>query len=214
MGAHSISTVRDAETLTPHAILAAPPSSTWTRARHLAQHGPQPLRDSDWPWGHPRLAGKHREMVERENSELRLALTVIDTCIKKRPNMTWFLIFPEDRGRAKHGLPASIWQLRELRAWATSQAALRGAINQCEFGPTPTSRPLGFLKHPIANGCLPDTGGVHTGWPRFSSSSARHYIGSLSRKCNCGRDHPPWRRQPADAADLPLSSIANAEVAE
>ncbi len=128
--------------------------------------------------------------------------------------MTWFLIFPEDRGRATHGLPASIWQLRELRAWATSQAALRGAINQCEFGPTPTPRPLGFLKHPIAAGCLADTRGVHTGWPRFSSSTTRRCIGPLPRKCNCGRIHPPWRHQRSDTSDPPPSTLANAQVAE
>ncbi len=211
---HSITSMQDAEPLAPHAILAAPPSSTWTRARHLAPHGPPPLRDSDWPWGDPRLKGKNRDLVEHENSELRLALTFIDTSLKRRPDMTWFLIFPEDRGRGAHGLPASIWQLKELRAWATSQAALRGAINQCEFGPAPTPRPLAFLKHSIDNGCLTSTKGVHAGWPKFSSSTTRHYIGPLPRKCNCGRIHQPWRRQALDKTSPPSSTLANVEVAE
>ncbi len=211
---HSIATIRDAESLTPHAILAAPPSTTWTRARHLAHRGPQPLRDSVWPWGLPHLKGKNRDTVEHENSELRLALTVIDKGLKNRPDMTWFLIFPEDRGRGAQGHPASIWQLKELRTWASSQSALRGALNQCEFGPTPTPRPLGFLKHSMEGGCLTNTKGVHTGWPTFASSSTRYYIGPLPRKCNCGHIHQPWRQRPPENYESSSSALANAEIAE
>ncbi len=211
---HDVTTAKEAESVTPDAILAAPSSATWSRSRHLHSDGPRPLRSSSWPWGLPELTGADREKVEADNDELRLALMLIEAGLKRSSNMTWFLIFPEDRGRGAQGHPASIWQLRELRCWAASNNAVRGAVNQCELGPSDSPRPLGFLKHQIDSGSLSQSPFVSKGWPTFSSSRSRHYIGPLPRKCRCGNDHRKWNEAFAEDKQMKSSTVVLSKTAE
>ncbi len=208
---HDVTTLEEARSVAPHAILAAPSTSSWARARHIRSRGPQPLRDAQWPWGLPSLIGADRDKVESENDELRISLVLIDCSVKKSANTTWFLIFPEDRGRGAAGHPASIWQLRELRAWSRSQSAVRGALNQCEVAPEDSPRPLGFLKHSLENGSLAANPLVAKGWPVLSPPPGRHYLGPLPRKCRCGLEHTKWTNMhDADAKKFSAETISQA----
>ncbi len=211
---HDVTTTDEAKTVKPHAILAAPSSATWSRSRHLHENGPRPLRDSSWPWGLPSLKGTDREKVEAENNELRLSLAVIERSLTRSPSTTWFFVFPEDRGKGSHGHPASAWQLKELRAWATMHNAVRGAINQCELAPSSSPRPLGFLKHAIEHGCLGDSPFVCRGWPSFSSSSTRHYIGPLPRRCSCKAPHVQWSTSFSSSSNAGPAILAHEQTAE
>ncbi len=199
--------------MTPHAILAMPPTATWARSRHLHESGPQPLRDSTWPWGLPQISGANRDKLETENADLRLALELIHLSLTRSPSTTWILLSPEDRGRGSCGNPASIWQLKELRAWAFDCGAVRGALNQCELAPSSTPRPLGFLKNAIEHGSMSASAAVHRGWPTFSSSASRHYLGPLPRRCRCGQPHRHWRDATFQHAATRSSGFAHIDVA-
>jgi hypothetical protein len=199
--------------VTPHAILAMPPTATWTRSRHLHAGGPQPLRNSSWPWGLPNIGGANRDKLEAENADLRLALELIHLSLTRSPSTTWMLLAPEDRGRGAHGHPASIWQLKELRTWAFEHGAVRGALNQCELATSSTPRPLGFLKHAIEHGSLSTSAAVTRGWPTFSSSASRHYLGPLPRRCRCGQPHQHWRDAAFQRTANTNSGFAHIDVA-
>ncbi len=172
-----------------HALIVAPPSSTWSRSRHAAHDGPQALRSSSWPWGLPDIAGTNRDQVEAENDALRFQLKLIESGLRRYDKMTFALIAPEDRGAGKVGHPGSLWQLPELRRWARRRELVRGAVNQCEIGSSPTARPTGVLLHPLSSGTPPKNTSLRSGWPRLSPPPGRHYLGPLPRKCRCGSNH-------------------------
>ncbi len=186
---HDDVSLGDLETLRIHALIAAPLTSTWTRARHQQTSGPQALRSAQWPWGRPEVVGEHRAKLERDNESLRQCIKSIDIASNLNPLLTFMLIAPEDRGATATGRPGSIWQLREIKTWAKRREFRRGAVNQCEMGTSATVRPTGVLMHPLSAGNIPRGSPFRAGWPRHSPPPGYHYVKPLPRRCRCGGDH-------------------------
>ncbi len=169
---------------TPHAAIGLVSSSTWSRARHRSNSGPQPVRNANWRWGLPWLKHGEREAVEEANDELCHIASVLSAALKRSPVVQVALLAPEDLGRALGGRPASVWQLAELRKWAHTNTLQRAAFYQCEFGRTSRPRPTGvLLTHKVSDKRL------KPGWPRFCSPGNDVYLGPLEPHCKCGQDH-------------------------
>ncbi len=161
------------------ALLVVPDTSTWTRSRHRRPTGPQPVRDRNWPWGLPWLKPRDRDQVEQHNASLRRLFEHMEGCIRHYPSAPLIFLHPEDLGAADHGVPASIWQLPEIRMWANRWGLKRYATHQCNFGASPWPFPLGVLSsHPLPHILF------RPGWPRLDPKSMK-YIGPLPRSCGC-----------------------------
>ncbi len=177
------------------ALLVVPETSTWARSRHRRPTGPQPVRDRRWPWGLPWLNPRDREQVEQQNTSLRQLFEIMERCVRLRPAAPMILLHPEDLGAADHGIPASVWQLPELKMWANRWGLKRYATHQCNFGESPWPFPLGVLSsHPLPHKLF------RPGWPRFDPKSMK-YIGPLPRSCGCARG---YHKRDADFRDRHL----------
>ncbi len=161
------------------ALMAVPDTHTWSRSRHRRHTGPQPVRDRNWPWGLPWLSPREREAVESQNENLRQIFRAMAKCVETSPSTPVALLHPEDLGPAEHGIPASIWQLPELRLWANRWGLKRYATHQCKFGQSRWPFPLGILStHPLPHKLF------RPGWPRYDEETGR-YVGPLSKHCGC-----------------------------
>ncbi len=161
------------------ALMIVPDTSTWSRSRHRRHTGPQPVRDRNWPWGLPWLSPRDRESVESQNDDLRQIFRLMATSVERSPSTHLALLHPEDLGPAEHGIPASVWQLPELKLWANHWGLRRYATHQCNFGGSKWPFPLGVLStHPLPHRWF------RPGWPQFDRETGR-YVGPLSRKCGC-----------------------------
>ena len=163
-------------------VFVSPPCSTWSRARHSNRDGPRPLRDRVHPLGLPRLSPTEAEQVRVGNILVFFSLAVLRAVTSARRRgfeVTAVLEHPEDLGVARHGFPASIWQLPEVRA--LHRTGFRSAaLHQCRFGadyPKPT-RLLSNAASLASLGLVQD--------PRFDPDGK--YVGPLSRRC--GHRHP------------------------
>ena len=90
---------------------------SYSRARHrsLGKGGPVPLRRSLCPWGFPWLSASNQGKAQLANFFIKQCFLAIQLQIQA--NRFWLLEHPEDVGKTKSGeVPASIWQLPELRA--------------------------------------------------------------------------------------------------
>ncbi len=164
------------------ALLVIPETSTWERSRHRRHTGPQPLRNSSWPWGFPWLGPRDRETVESVNARLRQQFSWMNDCVRKRPSSPMIMVHPEDLGSADNGFPASIWQLPEVKLWANKWGLRRYGTRQCNFGKCDWPHPVGVLStHPLPHHLF------SPGWPTFHAESGR-YCGPLSRHCRCPRN--------------------------
>ena len=177
----------------------SPPCGTWSRAPWANVFGPRPLRSWGHPWGFLWLEGARLRKVNGSNSMIRLCLEVITLLQSQGFVIPFLLEHPEDLGKVykyrqkahsawfgkvdKAIRPASIWQLPQLRAFASSNVVFTRAFHQCAFGaesPKPTRvltslvswKEIGFGQ-----------------WPQFDDEGL--YKGPLPKQCSCGRDHPP-----------------------
>ena len=89
-------------------VFITPPYRSLARARHCNHAGPKPLRDKTWPRGRPRLQQADQALVDVENVAIDFIMEVLHLAGEK--NITAMLEAPEDLGKARLGVPASIWQ--------------------------------------------------------------------------------------------------------
>ena len=168
-------------------VVLSPPCATWSRARWSNGDGPGPVRNRRYPWGIPHLEFEWQKRHARNGNEfVHFAIRTIVTCqgCKRRGRRVMTLLeHPEDLGRVKYGLhkgvPASIWQLPELRKAYAEFPFVTVAGHQCRFGvdfPKPT-RLLTDILSLAAFG--------YTGWPSFDEND--NYVGPLPR--HCGHDN-------------------------
>ncbi len=159
-------------------LVIVPTVTSWARSRHRKIEGPQPQRNSNWPWGLPWLSPRDKDLVDSANENLRQHFALMNFCVQHCPSTHLLFIHPEDLGRADQGQPASIWQLTELKAWANRWGLKRYGTHQCRFGKSEWPFPIGVLSsHPLPHALFT------LGWPKFDSD--RHYIGPLPRYCEC-----------------------------
>ncbi len=183
LGAANVVTAVEHDALPEGSVMAACgilTTSTWSRLRHASAEGPQPVRNSSWPWGLPWLTDGDRREVEKSNNQLRNVLAVLQKARDRSPSAVLMFWHPEDLGRARLGRPASPWQLREVRRWANREGLHRAALFQCAFNTNSQRLPMAVLfSHPFSH---PD---LHPGWPIFRGEANDHYIGPLPRRCAC-----------------------------
>ncbi len=167
---------------------------TMARAREKHTHGPGPLRNRRWPWGLPHVVGAAREALEQDNDYIRMALSAMKEVSTRASHPTILLVAPEDRG----GDSANLWQLPELRQFATEGGWFRYAFNQCELTPSTHPRPTAVLSlSPLKDPTL------SKGWPKLKDSSSS-YSGPLDVSCHCGQTHEPWSKKPRQQAAVAL----------
>ncbi len=159
---------------------------TMARARALPRGGPGLLRTRDWPWGLPDVVGSARKALDSDNDNIRLAMMTIREVSTRAMQPTILWIAPEDKG----GRASSVWQLSELKQYASGGGWTRYSFNQCEVSASQYQRPtsvLSFspLRHPL----------LRKGWPRIQKGGDV-YRGPLEPRCKCGRAHEPWSSQP------------------
>ncbi len=53
--------------------------------------------------------------MEQQNASLRRLFAHTENCVRHHPAMPLIFPHPEDLGSAESGIPASVWQLPELR---------------------------------------------------------------------------------------------------
>ena len=122
-------------------VILSPPRGSWSRANWANNDGPAPCRDSDSPWGFEHNRAGQRKRAELGNAFVHFSIRAIQAAqsAKARGHQVRCLLeHPEDLGRvgpqALHqGVPASIWQLSELRQAFGSSAATTVAGWQCQF---------------------------------------------------------------------------------
>ncbi len=159
-------------------LVVVPTISSWARSKHRKTEGPQPQRNSHWPWGLPWLSPRDKDVVDSANEDLRHHFALMNFCIQHCPSTHLLFLHPEDLGRADQGEPASIWQLPELKLWANRWGLRRYSTHQCRFGKSEWPFPIGVLSsHPLPHSLFTP------GWPQLDS--ARRYKGPLSRFCDC-----------------------------
>ena len=159
-------------------VIMTPPCNTWSRARFSNRRGPRPVRNREWPWGFPWLERRLRDQCEQGNAFVRMTL---EGCQAATEAGAWWLIeHPEDLGRTSTGdVPASIFQLPELRSLAANCQATSFALHQCHYGAA-TSKPTRLVT------TLPAAlGEPHQGWPQFDDRDG--YRGPLP--ASCGHRH-------------------------
>ncbi len=163
---------------------------TMSRARETRAGGPGPLRTRRWPWGLPQVGGAARDALERDNEWIRMTLSAMKEVSTQSSHPTIILVAPEDRG----GDAASLWQLPELRQFATDGGWFRYGFHQCEMVPSASPRPTAVLSlSPLRDPTLAK------GWPKLKDSGDT-YLGPLTTSCKCGRTHEPWSKKPRQQA--------------
>ena len=168
-------------------------NATWARSRHRTNAGPSAIRSAQWPWGFPWLDDRQRNEVEAANNELREILFEFNLCNANSPSVRAMYLHPEDLGRADKGIPASPWQLPEVRKWSGKTGLVRLAGYQSEIAAlTQDSSP----KHRFPVGLLTNTPlGLHPwkqGWPTHQDG---RYAGPLPHQCSCGLVHQPAKQR-------------------
>eukprot|EP00435_Cladocopium_sp_Y103_P008746 s1635_g2.t1 len=192
----------------PFCIIATPPCSTYSRARHLYKQfpGPRPIRSREHPGGFPWLTNKRMRQAEQGTElanktwELAALATEVDAFFLSE--------FPEDLGATDTGVPASLWQMQAFTDLLAQKGMRSFALYQCEFGgatPKPT-RFLSDLEH--------FEGNIYFGIPAFDANW--HYLGPLPRRCPHPGQHDSligmnqdgqWKTAPAAHYPGPLCAF-------
>ncbi len=115
-----------------------------------------------------------------------MALSAINVVATRAPHPTILWTAPEDRG----GDSANIWQLPELRLFATKGGWFRYAFHQCEMAPSRNPRPMAVLS---LSSLRDET--LSKGWPKLTNAGTT-YLGPLKSSCTCGQTHEPWAKIP------------------
>ena len=111
-------------------VMAAPPCSTFSRALFSDLEYPMPLRDFFHPKGLPGLSPTEKKKVADNDLLVNFAIMAMHGAALAG-RFGW-LELPEDLGRCKHGVPASLWQLQPAKDLANF-GYVRGALYQCEW---------------------------------------------------------------------------------
>ena len=159
----------------PFCIIATPPCSTYSRARHLYKRfpGPRPIRSREYPQGFPWLQNKQR-MQALQGTEM--ATKTWELCDLASDIGAHFLSeFPEDLGATDTGVPASLWQMKQFQDNLTKQGMRTFALFQCEFGAM-TPKPTRFISD-----LRYFEGTFYLGAPQFDNNWK--YMGPLPRGC-------------------------------
>ena len=170
-----------------HFVFITPPYKTFARARHCNHAGPKPLRDKTWPRGRPRLQQADREAVQLENVVLDFIMDVLHLAGEK--NVPALLEAPEDLGKARLGIPASIWQWRRMRDLAR-WGFVRAAFLFSDFDNELNAKPSAVIANIDVAKLLPQ---LRLGWPTFDAKGM--YSGPLTAQFK------PAARQPAKQED-------------
>lgn len=164
-------------------VILSPPCSTWSRARFSDKPGPGPVRNRQHPWGIPHLQHEWMKRHARDgNTFIHFSIRAIAAaqgCKRRGFRVMTLLEHPEDLGRTKNGVPASIWQLQELRKAYAEFPFVTAAGHQCQFD-VDWSKPTRLLSDILS---IAEFG--HSGWPTFTNDD--WYAGPLPR--SCGHTH-------------------------
>ena len=160
------------------AIIMSPPCSTWSRAVWSSKIGPRPVRSRDFPHGFPWLKGELKEKAEIGSKWVMRCAEVLEIA---PPYTACAWEHPEDLGRSRNGVPASVWHLEEVRRAAKKRRMETSAFHQCTYG----------ADYPKPTRLLSDAHGLlqlgYPGWPVLNKEL--YYLGPLPR--TCGHEHPP-----------------------
>lgn len=159
----------------PFCVIATPPCSTYSRARHFykTSPGPRPIRSRQHPTGFPWLSAKDRRKAEEGTELANKSWELLDVALAVGSRI--LSEFPEDLGVTSTGVPASFWQMQQFQDILAVEGVCTFAIFQCEYGaqtPKPT-RFVSSLEH--------FEGPLHLGVPRFDSHW--RYLGPLPSSC-------------------------------
>jgi len=119
--------------------LGGPPCESWSVSRHKAEEdgGPEPIRNSQHPWGKPDLANRLMEQGNVANVLMLAMLEIMVECaIVRVPGL---MEHPAEttlhtRKTGKHGTPASIWKTDHMKKILAIPGTHLQLINQGEFG--------------------------------------------------------------------------------
>ena len=167
----------------PFCIIATPPCSTYSRARHFYKEspGPRPIRSRQFPLGFPWLSTTNRQKAEEGTA---LACKMWEMFDIAREIGSHFLgEFPEDLGATSTGVPASIWQMDAFFSLLANPGVMTMALFQCEFGAS-TPKPTRLITD-LQN----FEGPYHEGIPTFTADW--RYLGPLPKSC----PHPGQHEQ-------------------
>ena len=164
-------------------VLLSPPCGTWSRANYSNKPGPQPCRSKRYPWGFPHAKARVKARAQAGNAFVHFSIRAImaaQNC-KRKGYMTRCLIeHPEDLGATGKGIPASIWQLRELRTAFAEFDAASVAGHQCQFPDCDRRKPTRLFSDLSRVGEF-----GWTAWPSFDRQG--FYKGPLP--ASCGHNH-------------------------
>ena len=127
-------------TFRPFCIIATPPCSTYSRARHLYKRvpGPRPIRSRQYPTGFPWLDNKKRSQAQQGTA---MAEKTWELCsLADELDARFLSEFPEDLGATDTGVPASLWQMQQFSDNLAKKGMKTFALFQCEYG-APTPKP-------------------------------------------------------------------------
>ena len=131
-------------------------------------------RSKTFPWGFPWLSNSHYKLVQQHNYFIRQCIKTCKVALQAR---SFFLLeHPEDLGAVGEEIPASIWQLEEIRGLQLEAKATTWAIYQCHFG-AESPKPTRFLSNLPGRKSFP-----HSAWPYFDSK--HRYQGPLPFSCS------------------------------
>ena len=143
-------------------VILSPPCGSWSRANWANNDGPPPCRDRFQPWGFAENTKAQRGRADRGNQFVHFSIRAIQSAQLAKAKgfqVRCLLEHPEDLGRvgrqALHqGVPASIWQLDELRQAFGSNAATTVAGWQCKFPEVDRQANSPLLRHARHRGVL------------------------------------------------------------
>ena len=168
-----------------HFVILSPPCGTWSRANWANKSGPQPCRDREHPWGYPsehfkpECRARQLSRAEDGNEFVHFSIRAIRASKIARSKGFFsrsLLEHPEDLGRVHSGVPASIWQLDDIRSAHGTSLFWSVAGYQCQYPDCDRAKPTRLLS---------DLEGVEgfgfPGWPVFDP--AGYYVGPLPDSC-------------------------------
>ena len=169
-------------------VILSPPCGSWSRANWANDDGPPPCRDRFSPWGFAHNSAGQRRRAEAGNEFVHFSIRAIQTAAlaKKRGCLVRCLLeHPEDLGRvgpqALHqGVPASIWQLDDLRSAFGDAKATTVAGWQCQFPDVDIAKPTRLFSNIPG---IEEFGRV--GWPVLDA----HFNSRGPLPRYCGHNH-------------------------
>ena len=179
-------------------VVLSPPCGTWSRARYQwkVHPGPKPLRSSIWPLGFPWLSDQCRKQVEIAN--YFVFQSILAAGLAAESGGFYLIEHPEDLGEVAGEVPASIWQLPEMRQLVEKTQGTTWAVYQCKYSalsPKPTR---------FASNIRQCKNFQFSSWPKFDSK--HRYLGPLPKSCGhrfhvkklIGKDvSGKWRTSPS-----------------